>query len=175
MAKKEKNTEPIKPKKNKTVGRPEKYSKEIAEQIAEQIATTNKGLITICSENQRFPSYRTVQRWIEDDTHEFCRVYARAKMLQAEFMREEIVKISDHTDEDHTPFTGANVIQRDKLKIETRKWLMAKLHPKKYGDKIDITSDHEKIQPVMNLSNLSFDELLALRNGTKPGTDKKTN
>jgi hypothetical protein len=33
--------------------------------------------------------------------------------------------------------------------VETRKWLMGKLKPKKYADRLDLTSAGEKIDQVM--------------------------
>ena len=61
--------------------------------------------------------------------------YARAKEIYADSLFDEIIEISYHSSEDHTPFTGANVIQRDRLKVDARKWILSKLEPKKYGDK----------------------------------------
>ena len=76
--------------------------------------------------------------------------YARAREIYADKIFDEILTISDHSSEDHTPFTGANVIQRDRLKIDARKWMLSKLAPKTYGDKLDI--DHstkgEKISSI---------------------------
>lgn len=64
--------------------------------------------------------------------------YARAKEAYADKVFDEIIDIAEHTDEDHTPFTGGNAVQRDKLRIDARKWVLSKLAPKKYGDKLDI-------------------------------------
>lgn len=130
------------PKKN---GRPEIYTQQIADLLCEQIATTTNSLRTICLD-EKMPSVATVLKWLREDKNGFLAQYARAKEEQADFMADEIIGIADHTAEDHTPFTGANVVQRDKLRIEARKWLSGKLKPKKYGDKLDLTSDGEKIQ-----------------------------
>jgi hypothetical protein len=72
--------------------------------------------------------------------------YARACEIRADVIFEDIIDIADHTAEDHTPFTGANVVQRDKLKIDARKWIVAKLHPKKYADRSisDVTVHQEQ-------------------------------
>lgn len=40
-------------------------------------------------------------------------------------------------------------MQRSRLRVDTRKFLMAKMKPKKYGDKVDLTSGGEKIQPLL--------------------------
>jgi hypothetical protein len=73
--------------------------------------------------------------------------YARAREIYADSIFDEILDISDHSEQDHTPFTGTNVIQRDRLRVDARKWILSKLEPKKYGDKLDLdhTSKGEKI------------------------------
>jgi hypothetical protein len=38
------------------------------------------------------------------------------------------------------------VVNRSKLRVDTRKWLMAKMKPKVYGDKVDVTSDGKQIK-----------------------------
>jgi hypothetical protein len=42
-------------------------------------------------------------------------------------------------------------VARDKLRIDTRKFIAAKLKPKKYGDKVDITSAGDKIETVLKI------------------------
>lgn len=129
----------------KPTGRPAKYTKEIADLICEEIATTSKSLRTICLDD-KLPSVGTILKWLREDENGFLAQYARAKDQQADMLAEEILEISDHTEEDHTPFTGANVVQRDKLRIDARKWIASKLKPKAYGDKLDVTSLGEKIE-----------------------------
>ena len=76
-----------------------------------------------------------VEKW-------FASQYARAREDQAEFYLDEIIAISDESaqdkiaNEDGTERTDSEAIQRSKLKVDTRKWVMSKLAPKKYGDKI---------------------------------------
>ena len=65
--------------------------------------------------------------------------------LQAEHWAEEIIEIADDSKNDfvekegHTALNSEN-INRSRLRVDTRKWLMARLAPKKYGDK-----DNERI------------------------------
>ena len=70
-------------------------------------------------------------------------------------MADEILDISDDGSNDYMAVTrkdeseawqlnGEN-IQRSRLRVETRKWLMAKMKPKVYGEKLDVTSDGEKV------------------------------
>ena len=50
--------------------------------------------------------------------------------------------------DDEKPFVGTNHINRHRLKIDALKWAASKSAPKKYGDKVDVTSDGEKVQSV---------------------------
>jgi len=51
-------------------------------------------------------------------------------------------------------------INRSKARIDTRKWIASKLKPKKYGHKIDVTTDGEKL-------NTNKETFITLSNGTK--------
>jgi hypothetical protein len=99
------------------------------------ISTSHKSLRTVAKEVG--VETKTILNWI-NDYPDFLLQYARAKEEQADYLVEDMLDISEHTEEDHTAFTGANVVQRDRLRIETRKWIASKLKPKKYGDKLDI-------------------------------------
>jgi len=94
---------------------------------------------------KEFPSTATFYQWLEADEDKAKR-YVRACEIRADVIFEDIIDIADHSNEDHTPFTGANVVQRDRLKIDARKWIVAKLHPKKYSDRVyqDITTHQEQ-------------------------------
>jgi len=117
------------------MGRPTKYNSDIANQICTLISTSHKSLRTVAREVGVEVS--SILNWLNTDK-DFLAQYARAKEEQADYLVEDMLDISEHTEEDHTAFTGANVVQRDRLRIETRKWIASKLKPKKYGDKLDI-------------------------------------
>ena len=79
-------------------------------------------------------------------TPELEKQYARAKELQAEMLADEIIQISDDGSNDTYKKTDADgneygeevnhdVIARSRLRVDARKWVAAKLLPKKYGDK----------------------------------------
>jgi hypothetical protein len=121
------------------------YSEELTDKICSIIASSNKGMHAICKEVGI--SYPTHLNWLRT-YEEYLSKYVRAKEDQADFLSDEMLEISDHTEEDHTPFTGANVIQRDRLRIDTRKWIASKLKPKKYGDKLDIEQTVHMTPPL---------------------------
>lgn len=92
------------------------------------------------------PAKSSVFRWLA--VNEIFRdQYARAKQAGIEALSEDILDIADDATNDwmerHDP-DGANVgwrengeaIQRSKLRVEARKWLLSKLAPKKYGEKV---------------------------------------
>ena len=74
--------------------------------------------------------------------------YTHAREGRSELLFEQILEIANHTEEDHTPFTGSNVIQRDRLRVDSNKWVLSKMSPNKYGDKIDVVSDGQKIESI---------------------------
>jgi hypothetical protein len=68
--------------------------------------------------------------------------YARACEERADLIADEVFDIADNKDAiENTKLLikDDNVkVQRDRLRIDSRKWLLSKLNPKKYGDKIDV-------------------------------------
>lgn len=63
-------------------------------------------------------------------THpEFLEIYGRAKEESANAHAEDILDIADN---------AAGDVKRDRLRIDARKWILAKLSPKKYGDRIEL-------------------------------------
>ena len=90
---------------------------------------------------------------LDDDA--FAQQYARAKEAQAERMAEEITEIADEGSNDWYEREGIEMpdhehINRSKLRVDARKWLMSKMAPKRYGDKMEV--DHSGtlvIQPIV--------------------------
>jgi len=88
---------------------------------------------------ENMPSSRTFWKWL-DESEEKVKQYARAKELYSESTFEDIILISDGTDDDllidenGLTQVNHNVIQRDRLRVDSRKWALSKLNPKKYGD-----------------------------------------
>ncbi len=84
----------------------------------------------------------TFTGWIDDDKDKID-TYARACSIRADIMFEEILHISDKQGKDVIIVDGVeqtnhNVINRNKLQIDSRKWILAKMNPKKYGDNLNI-------------------------------------
>lgn len=96
-----------------------------------------------------------------DADKEKSKQYARACEERAEAMADEIIEISDFSANDTITTEKGDMpdnewINRSKLRVDTRKWLMSKLQPKKYGDKLDLTSGGDKMPsapPTINVYN----------------------
>lgn len=132
-------------------GRPTDYNPEIADKICLLISTTTFGLSTICK-GEDMPHRATIYRWLVDHK-EFRDNYARAKEQQADLMAEEILDISDNEDNDMIAGAmgmsgNATAVARARLRVDSRKWLMSKLLPKKYGDKVEQTLIGDPENPI---------------------------
>lgn len=131
-------------------GRTTTYTLEIAERICKDIATSNKGIVEICNNCDDYPCHQTVSEW-RIRNKEFGAMYARAKQDQVEFLVDEILTICDDTSKDKILndkgilVTDHEHVNRSRLRIDTRKWIAAKLAPRLYGDKtvIEQTTVHK--------------------------------
>lgn len=78
----------------------------------------------------------TVMNWIDaDDALKVQYARARARLIDAQ--AEELEEIGDRAELAESAVTVAGL----RLKSDNRKWLLSKLAPKKYGDKIEIAGD----------------------------------
>lgn len=142
-AKKKKSPAPDQQPKRK-VGRPSKFTPELATEICEAIATSDMGIHRLCKKHKHFPDPVQIFRWLMNDEEdegkrEFRKQYARARDIQAEFMRDKMNEVVAPKAIDKRGFgVGAQIINRDKLIADTFKWQMSKLAPKVWGDKLQV-------------------------------------
>ncbi len=89
-----------------------------------------------------------------DEDKDKMNQYVRACDYRTDAIFEEMFEIADDGRNDYMTKKTANGeievvntehIQRSKLRIDHRKWAVSKMNPKKYGDKLDVTSGNEKI------------------------------
>ncbi|UYW02101.1 hypothetical protein K5I29_04155 [Flavobacterium agricola] len=120
--------------------------------ILHEIAENGKSTRAILTNADRniLPSNVTFCEWLAND-EDLAKQYARACELRAEFLLDEALDIVDDTSNDFVKTDlGDGVvveklnpenIQRSRLRFDARKWMIGKLNPKKYGDKISHTID----------------------------------
>lgn len=116
------------------------------------------------------PAISTVFRWLRLEEG-FSDQYARAKEEQADTLADEIVEIADEREGKAITADGAEVavvfdstaVARNRLRVDARKWVAAKLKPKKYGEKQAI--EHSGTVRHTTATELSDDELARLAAG----------
>ncbi|BET97653.1 terminase small subunit-like protein [Xenorhabdus taiwanensis] len=108
-------------------GRPSDYMPETAADICVKLAE-GESLRKVC-ERPGMPNKSTVFRWLAEN-QEFRDQYAKAAEQRADALFEEMLEIADDVMPD------AAEVAKAKLRIDTRKWSLARMSPKKYGDKI---------------------------------------
>lgn len=143
-------------------GRPTDYTPEIAEAICLRLAE-GESLRSICSD-EGMPSKQTALRWLTKH-EEFRAQYVRAKEQGAEALAEEMFDIADDGANDWMERHNAEGeaigwqlngehVRRSQLRIDTRKWYLSKIMPKKYGDKQQLEHSGK-----IDLANVSDEEL----------------
>ncbi len=129
-------------------GRPSDYNPEIAADICLRLSICTKSLVSILSEREDFPEHSTFYRWMLN--HEELRtLYAQARDAQLQILADEIQEIADEPQSgevitikgDEREVKISDMLEHRKLRIDSRKWLLSKLAPKKYGEKTAITGD----------------------------------
>lgn len=131
----------------KKKGRPEIWSQKLADAVCFEIAQ-GYSLRSVCK-NESLPGMTTIFKWLRE-REDFAKQYARATEERTEALAEDILDIADDGSNDFMTITKGDVsyevenkevTNRSRLRVDTRKWLMSKMKPKKYGDKLDLTSD----------------------------------
>jgi hypothetical protein len=86
-------------------------------------------------------SQSTFNLWVNEDA-ELAAEYARAREDLIERIANEVIELSD-ADVGMQPDGKKDwaAVQKHKLQVDTRKWLLSKLAPKKYGEKIEVSGD----------------------------------
>lgn len=122
------------------------YTKALAEEICQRLAD-GETLKAICRD-KHMPSDAAVRQWALADKEGFAERYRVAREIGYHGLADEILEISDdgrndwmRSQDPENPGYKANgeVIQRSRLRVDTRKWLLAKALPRVYGEKIEHT------------------------------------
>ena len=133
----------------------------ICEHISENKASLRDALLL-----DDMPNSESFYRWINED-EEKSKQYARACEERAEGIFEDILTIADESSSDRKTLgdkevVDGEVVQRSRLRIDARKWMLSKMQPKKYGDKIDVTTNGKDIsnQPLTPEQKAALNEEL---------------
>lgn len=144
-------------------GRPEIYTQELADTVCERVS--NGESMRAISRDDSMPCTSTMFKWIREDI-EFLQQYEIAKDQGCLAMSEDIISISDDGTNDYMEMLSQNgediegykqngeAIQRSRLRVDARKWILSKQMPKKYGD-----SSTVNLKGNIGLTDLSAAEL----------------
>lgn len=122
------------------MSRPTKKNAKLTDELVLWVSE-GKTLADFCRKHEL--GRRTVYDWLEADAGLSAR-FARARDLGADAIADEILRIADdglndtYVDDEGKPRTDNDVIQRSKLRVETRLKLLAKWFPQRYGDKLQV-------------------------------------
>lgn len=150
------------------MGRPTKLTPQIITRICNELAE-GKSLRAICKYSG-MPAAGTVCRWLgEPQNGAFREQYARAREAQAEFYADELIDIADNAGTAKKPVD----VQRSRLQVDARKWVAAKLLPRKYGDKMELSGPRGGAIPLTSMTpeenERRIAELMAKAGGVQHG------
>lgn len=141
----------------KKLGRPTDFTEELGTKICARIAEGESVRSIVRDKNM--PSSSTIFRWLLDESKKpFWEQYEKARNIQAENMFEELIEIADDGKNDWMEKEYKNgssyitlnneAVSRSRLRVDTRKWYLSKVLPKKFGEKLDVTSGGKPI-PIL--------------------------
>ncbi len=125
-------------------GRPTTYSRAVEDRILDRMFT-GQPLRVAC--RAVGVSATTFLTWVEDDRNGISERYARAREACFDAMAEAIIDLADDDSRDVViDDEGKEVerplrVNRARLQIDSRKWLLAKAMPHKYGNRVQVESE----------------------------------
>ncbi len=115
--------------KNKPTGRPSKYTEALADKICMLIS---EGVTIKDIANQFNISVQTIHNWLVQ--HEYFRIaFHEARDTYAEVLFQEMLTLEQRMLDGEISAAGF------KASADVRKWILAKLSPKRFGDKIEVS------------------------------------
>lgn len=126
-------------------GRPTKYTQKLADKICEELAL-GKSMRTVCK-GEDMPAISSVFKWLRE-IKGFSEQYDTAKKESSEALNEILLDLGDDAialSQSVDSKASNAVVQAVKLKADNMKWYMSKMKPKKYGDKLDMTTNGKDI------------------------------
>lgn len=143
------------------------YNPAIAQQILDDIENGKSLRVSAVECGLRI---KTFYEWMDLDAEvneNLTQRYTAARARAYHAMADEIIEISNQM-EAEAIYQGdtvrldlsSAVVAQKRLQVETRKWILSKMLPKQFGDKLDITQTGE-VQFVgsINISTLGDEEL----------------
>ena len=122
------------------------YSPEVIDEFLARLV--EGGSIGSVCRDPEMPSTQAVAYWLQHNPA-FREKYEAARVVQADILFDNLLDIADDSAEDWTTNEdgerrlNGEAVARSRLRIDARKWILSKLIPKKYGDKIEVNHTHK--------------------------------
>lgn len=143
----------------KKIGRPSKFTQEIADAICDEMIN-GRDLLDICNDDD-MPGRASVYRWLKENPS-FEAQYARAREALADYELAHLKKLAESCNESNVNST--------RVKLNHYQWRLMKIAPRTYGDKTrtEVTGAEGgavKIESnVVDSRELNAEQRAALRN-----------
>ena len=141
----------------------DKEKNEVFEKICIEIES-GRSLRSILKEDKGMPSSSTFFIWLNESESKAKR-YEMATDIRTDALFDEIMEISYNTEIGETvktntkgeiETTNGDMLGHRRLKIDALKWSLSKLNPKKYSDKVDVTSGGKEISTAPTAINIGI-------------------
>lgn len=147
-------------KKAHPAGGPGIFTDKLGEELCERMC--NGEAPSVICKDPKMPTYSTVIKWTlsDDPKYEAFRImFEEAKKIMWLYHADQMLNIADDstndyidrynkfTEETERVFDNENS-QRSKLRIDTRKWLLAKMLPHVFGEKVDVSVGGRDGKPI---------------------------
>lgn len=146
-------------------GRPTIFNQSIADEICFRMANGESARV-ICRDDH-MPCIATVFNWLKSNK-QFLEQYEIAKEQMVECFASEMTEIADDSTNDFYEKALKNgdvsvvgdmeLVNRAKLRVETRKWVCERLMPKRYGPKSDLNIGGQSENPLSVVQLITSDD-----------------
>jgi hypothetical protein len=130
------------------MGRPSTFDPQIANQICEMLAS-GLSLRAICQEPQ-MPPEATVRSWVVYDYQGFAAQYTHARTIGLDCLADRVIELAENPvvavkhvqkADGGIEITTGDAVDRSRLAVDTLKWYLCKLAPKRYGERLELAGD----------------------------------
>ena len=129
-------------------GHPSIYDFEMCKEICKRVAM-GEHIKAVLDSSDSYPDYSTWCNW-KRDNQELFDLYTKAIQDKAEMVTFEINQtMQDMRD-------GVVEAPVGRILIDTLKWYASKFYPRMFGDKVDVTTDGDKINQAATI-NVALD------------------
>ena len=145
------------PKQSKLIRLNKEEKIEIIEKVIDLVGNHGKSLKAACDS---IPTdCHNFTKWI-NDYPEYLPKYARAREDLYDHIANEIMTLSDNSPRiNPLGCVDAGDVALRRLQVDSRKWFLSKVAPRKYGEKLEITGDKDNPLEINNKMTLDVTRL----------------